>query len=196
VKPGHVLLACSALSRKKTFDQGTLLSPICTGCDKRDYRHLSTGDPVIVARFFRSKGWDVDDRLTRALCPDCAKSKRSERDVSKITDSTAASLRRQREMFDLFNAHIDAETARYCDGWTDDKIAEKVGLARAFVLQARIACYGEPKPDPAFLRELAEARAKIDADASALKSMVDNYRAEALAALDKLGQRAASARAA
>jgi hypothetical protein len=194
VKPGHELLACPALDRKK-HHTGTLLSLICAGCDRRDYRHLTTGDPTIVARFYRPKGWDVDDRLTRALCPDCARPKRSERDVTKITDSTAASLRRQREMFDLFNAQVDPDTGRYCNDWTDHKVAVKVGLAETFVAQARVACFGEPKPDPALVRELAEARAKIDADAAALKSMVDNYRAEALAVLDKLSQRIVDARA-
>jgi hypothetical protein len=153
----------------------TMLAIACDHCGRQDDKAARPNLPEdAIARFFRGAGWEVDNRCSRATCPKC-------QEKSKVTDISAAALKRQRQMFALLDEHFDTEEGAFEQGWSDAKIAKDTGLSESVVTQAREAAYGPIKVNPALLsagREVAELRAKMAKDLADLAGMIEQTKAE------------------
>lgn len=141
----------------------------CQSCSRREAKPLRPDfPPAAVARFFRGKGWLVDDKGRDAKCPKCQE--------TKVTDLSKETLRRQRQMHRLLEDHFDEEAGRYRGDWSDAKIAQETGLSPAAVSKARDAGYGELREDPelaALRQEWAEVRERAARDMAAMRDMTE-----------------------
>lgn len=157
----------------------------CDGCPALYERYLEAGtNPLAILRGARAKGWDGDDRGQCWRCPACLEKRKK-----TVSDFSAEALKRQKQMFDLLDAHFDVDKGRFKAGWSDAKVAQSTGLAEAAVAKARDAAFGPLKIDPAtadLAREVGEARLKIESDFAELAKLMADSKTEALTRLAAL----------
>jgi uncharacterized protein YdaU (DUF1376 family) len=148
----------------------TMLAMECDQCSRQDDKVVKPNLPeVAISRFFRSAGWEVDNKCQRAVCPKC-------QEKAKVTDISAAALKRQRQMFVLLDEHFDVDDGAFEQGWSDARVAKETGLAENVVIQAREAAYGPIKVNPAFVsagREVAELKTKLAKDLADIQGLLD-----------------------
>lgn len=161
----------------------TMLSMVCDRCSKGDDRAIKPDMPEdAIARFYRGRGWQVDNRCRSAICPKC-------QETERVTDISAAAMKRQRQMFLLLDEHFDVEVGTYAGVWSDAKVAKETGLAESVVRHARDSAYGPIKVNPAVLsagKEIAELRDKIRADLAAVQQLADQTAADLVKRLDEI----------
>jgi hypothetical protein len=185
--------AISLVSREYGGRYRTMMCITCSKCQEEHFRVMKLNMPeVAIARFYRGKGWEIDDKCDRAICPNCtsAGAKKS------VTDISMEALRRQREVFDLLDKHFDVKAGRYDQGWSDAKISQETGLALTLVIKSREAAYGPILDDPEIAelrRELAEFKNKLEQDIADLREMMDTIQKAGAEQIEELGRRLAEA---
>ena len=161
----------------------SMLAIVCDRCRSSDDRSTKPDMPeAAVARFFRARGWLVDSDCRSAICPKC-------QEKDKVTDISAAAMKRQRQMFAMLDEYFDVDDGAYDGDWTDAKIAKETGLAENVVRHARESAYGPIKVNPALVsagKELADLRAKVTADLAAVQQLADQTAADLAKRLDEI----------
>ena len=155
----------------------TMLALVCDGCGKQDDRAIRPNLPEdAIAQFFRARGWAVDSRCRSAMCPRC-------QEKAKVTDISAAAMKRQRQMFLLLDEHFDADAGQYVGDWSDAKIAKETGLAESVVTHARDSAYGPIKVNAALVsagKDLAELRAQVKREVAEIRSLIESTQQDLL----------------
>jgi ribonucleotide reductase alpha subunit len=80
-----------------------------------------------------------------------------------------------RRVITLLNAHFDAETGKYVEGWNDARVAKDADALLSFVIKYREEGYGALAEDP----EVVELRADI-------KKLNDEFALHASETADRL----------
>lgn len=137
-------------------------SVMCSTCGFEESHGSKINVPsATLANVFRRRGWEIDSKYKKALCPGCQR----EREAMKKTPDV---IKAERAMYGLLDLHYDTETKRYRDGFTDEKVAKECGLSVGIVADAREAAYG-PLLNPVII----EAEVKL----GALDKKVEDLRA-------------------
>lgn len=161
----------------------TMLAMVCDRCSGSDDRATKPDMPeAAIARFFRGRGWLVDNECRSAVCPKC-------QEKDKVTDISAAAMKRQRQMFLLLDEHFDIEAGCYDGDWSDARIAKETGLAENVVRHARDSAYGPIKINPVIVsagKEIAELREKVKADLAAVRQLADQTATDLQKRLDDI----------
>lgn len=161
----------------------TMLAMVCDDCGKQDDRPIKPDMPEdAIARFFRGRGWLVDNRCRTAKCPKC-------QEKAKVTDISAAAMKRQRQMFLLLDEHFDVDNGSYANGWSDAQIAKETGLSESVVTHARESAYGPIKQSKELIaagQELAELRKKILGEFTQLRGLVESTQQDLVRQIDAL----------
>jgi ribosome-binding protein aMBF1 (putative translation factor) len=141
--------------------------------------------PVAIAQAFREAGWSIGARRSGDLCPKCSAPRRRRREAptetvfevleEPMSDApSAAEEPRQptrddnRRIREELDATYDEAAGRYRKSWTDQALAEKLKVPRAWVAGVREGFYG---PDT---NEAAQAKALLVANAEGrLQQLID-----------------------
>lgn len=138
-------------------------------------------NPSLLAQSAERKGWDADSvRKARVICPDCKANPLQndvESELRKIEGRMATSptalipaasapvvpvrepTADQRSVIRrLLEKHFDEGMGCYLDGYSDQRIAEEIGMPRIVVERLRDAAYGPIRISP----ETLAARKELD----------------------------------
>lgn len=147
------------------------LELVCGACGKTEF-HVSAGGldqnpAVYAANLFAQKGWDVGARAADDRCPACAAKARAEKrakadarkEAPMPSPTAVADPPRQMDLKDrpiilakLVEVYVGPEVG-YDRGWSDKRVAEDLGVPRAWVKELREANFG-PARDNEEIREL------------------------------------------
>ena len=152
--------------------------------------------PVAIAKKFAQRGWSIGANETWHVCPKCValKSKRPALTVvptkqevnevkleSVVTAAPPRTMQRddRRIVFDKLNGVYLDEKRGYETGWSDQKVANDLGVPRAWVEQVREEMFGPLNTNPEmeeFVRltdEMKTLQAEV-ASLSALRGQMIN----------------------
>ncbi len=149
---------------------------VCDRCEGNETGPRKSHNPEIIARMFRGRGWEIDDRCKSAICPTC-KEKKSMSSVTTLPSKGA--IHCTVKVVRLLMENFGSEVGAYAAGWSDAKIAEATGAKVDFVAATREQEFGPLKPPDELVEmkaALAKLAAKIDADYAALAEMVAKER--------------------
>lgn len=165
-------------ARVKTADNRTAYLVPCRHCTEAIHINVGNQDfpPEVVAKKATQKGWEVDKK-GRATCPACQKSTKEKAmkpnaarigevpplNVTPIPprDPTPTDLRRiMREIDDNW----DEARQRYTGATTDQSIADKLNVPRAWVAAERVRAFGDQMRNEAAEQALGELK-NLRADA-------------------------------
>jgi hypothetical protein len=179
----------------------------CSGCPETDHvvNTARTAMPSdVVATRFRRAGWEVGATPAADLCPACVQRRADLRPKTKgatpaslprvlpkskvesMTVIAAAppremSLEDRRVIFAKLNeVYIDERTG-YSNGWSDKRVAEDLGVPRAWAEQIRAENFGPARDSEEvreFLATAAALRADVEKLAGDLKALI--VRADAI----------------
>jgi hypothetical protein len=141
---------------------------VCSRCGAQDKiadrKHLP--DDVLIKKF-SARGWAVSTRNRgRHLCPACSETKSKVIPMRKTDDGAPAVAEPPREMSRddrriifarLADVYLD-ETRGYDSGWTDHRVAEDLGVPRAWVEKIREENFGPERSNEDARQAVAEAR--------------------------------------
>lgn len=158
----------------------------CVKCGATD-RNVLTGnrasDETLVS-FFRRRGWDVDTKHGRNLCPECfrkgvqltrAQKQEKKMESVKLVQPSQNSALAKKIMSDLLFDHYDITAQDYKPGWDDAKIAKESGLSEQFVSQRRASDYGPCSPPrKALMAEASGMSSKVVAMLKELSELAGN----------------------
>lgn len=132
---------------------------VCSRCGADEWKSAAHGvrvDEHTMANVFRAKGWRVEQRRDRHLCPSCtakdqeqARARRAEKEAAMAEQKSERSPAAAVKLGELYMMLSDAyEPARklYKQGWSDDRIAKETGLAIEFVRSRREQDFGPLAP--------------------------------------------------
>jgi len=137
---------------------------VCSRCGVEDIQAATGGGRVpehVIATRFRTKGWRVEDRKDRHLCPACIaaveaeKPKKKEAAVAVEPDRSPAAKARLGDLYMMLADAYQPSTKTYRDGWSDDRIASECELSVEFVRQRREQDFGPLAPPDRTVEELA-----------------------------------------
>ena len=158
-------------------------------CGATVVNHLNTGpaSDEKLATVFAKKGWNIDLRGRRFLCPDCiaaAVSVRREQKKEKRSMNKQAAVDPQpplpsedtvlakQIMMELLCKAYDLKARDYRTGWSDKRISDESKLSVEFVAKRRAEDFGPASPPkPPILREIKQ---KIDALENIAKDRVES----------------------
>lgn len=165
------------------------------GCSEAKDTPITTKrrPPEQLAKMASRCGWTIDLKRGKHLCPTCSdggkmKPKTEEpKTSSKPREMTRADRRR---VFREIDECYDEAGNAYVLDVTDQSIADKLKVPRAWVAQVREESFGPAGPDPAILRiesalkDLQAKQAQVESDAMQLFERATKLgeQAEALAA--------------
>lgn len=150
--------------------------------------------PEQLAKMASRCGWTIDLKRGKHLCPTCTNGGRMKKPnttelkvSSKPREMTRADRRR---IFREIDDSYDEAGNAYVLDVTDQSIADKLKVPRAWVAQVREESFGPAGPDPAILKiesalkDLQSRQAKVESDAMQLfeRATKIGEQAEALAA--------------
>lgn len=177
----------------------------CAGCGTcRTVNGQSMGNKLaaqMLAKKFRVEGWIVGTRAEDDRCPDCVRKDERKRALANIrvvpTAETAPAADPPREMsrdekrliFGKLNEVFLDETRGYDAGWSDKRVAEDLGVPRAWVAAVRDENFGPDNSNVEAREVVAEAKAlheRIAADVAVFAKEQEAYLAKARAALDQM----------
>ncbi len=155
----------------------------------------------------RSAGWQVGKSSDHDICPDCMmkarKDKRERQNMSKHYDALAKSAaikaeppaqpsREDRRIIiaELESVYVDEKTG-YSALWSDQKVAEKLGVPRKWVSDVREDLFGPEGSSEGAKELLSEAKAMRDAADEALKKARE-FHAEIQAEAKRIADRDAA----
>ena len=131
----------------------------CSSCGSEDHVGSGQGSRLpeeVIATRFRAKGWCVEQRKDRHLCPSCVakdqeqvRARRAEKEAATAEQKSERSPAAAVKLGELYMMLSDAyEPARklYKTGWSDDRIAKETGLAVEFVRARREQDFGPLAP--------------------------------------------------
>lgn len=166
----------------------------CGACGHKDHAVNSGGLKVLpgawVENYFAQKGWHVGRKPADDRCPKCAAEARadkralaSERKEKAVAAApTAAEPPRQMDFEDrrliirkLEEVYVDAKTG-YDSGWSDKRVADDLGVPRAWVAELREANFGPARDN----EEIRAFLARFDAHVAKVREV--DERAEAVKA--------------
>jgi len=159
---------------------------VCSACSRTDsIRAKGNLPPEAAANMFRNRGWRVDAGGKTATCKSCIMKKKANNPAQSPN-----AIRGQVAAVRLLDDHFDADAGRYVEGWSDEAIAEKVGLAVDAVESLRESAYGPLCVSP----EVAKIETDIMATQKRFQDDLDQGR-ELLSSLSRdFGQQIASLR--
>lgn len=141
---------------------------VCSRCGADEWKSAAHGvrvDEHTMANVFRTKGWRVEQRKDRHLCPSCvakdqeqARARRAEKEAAMAEQKSERSPAAAVKLGELYMMLSDAyEPARkvYKPGWSDDRIAKETGLAIEFVRARREQDFGPLAPPDMTEEEMA-----------------------------------------
>ena len=150
----------------------------CAKCGATDTLPLgskSNGYPTaLVQQKMRHKGWEIGNRASSDLCPDCVdkKHKKHNKPEEKMENNVVTFIKAEppqpmtREDRRLIFAKIDEvyldENTGYSEGWTDQRVADDLGVPVAWVKDIRAENFGEERNNAAITKQLDEAKALLD----------------------------------
>lgn len=160
----------------------------CSKCDAHDNvitnTHSGSMPPEGLATKFRNKGWIVAQREGHDVCPKCQQKKKLDKATTNVVpmslpETPMVVVEPPREMGRedrrLIFAKIDEvyldERTGYSPGWTDKRVAEDLGVPLAWVQTLREENFGTEgigEAAAALIKEIADACAKMQAEAAAL----------------------------
>lgn len=177
----------------------------CAGCGTcRTVNGQSMGNKLaaqMLAKKFRVEGWIVGTRAEDDRCPDCVRKDERKRALANIrvvpTAETAPAADPPREMsrdekrliFGKLNEVFLDETRGYDAGWSDKRVAEDLGVPRAWVAAVRDENFGPDNSSDEAHQVVAEAKAGVEkmADAAAgLRKDADALVAKARGIADQM----------
>jgi hypothetical protein len=176
---GRAILSCSSCPEKLTINMATSFLPD----DVLDKKALF-------------KGWEVDP----AVCPTCRLARRKKREKAEPTTAAESEALCHEEMENdetmgitiepptksvnavkgtlaairVLDENFDPKTGKYAEGWSDEVIAEKTGIALAQVIAFRLEGFGEL----AAPSELAKLNDDIRSLERLFNEQVDGFKAE------------------
>lgn len=152
---------------------------VCGHCGVRaqvpvnSFRSSSSGEKEIdfTTKKFRERGWKIGNSESQNRCPACfasarnAVAKRKEAAVespvipihAKADDPKPMGRDDRRIIFEKLNEVYADEKTGYSPGWTDSKVADDLGVPRAWVKQVRDEMFG-PEGNEEIRRALTEAK--------------------------------------
>jgi len=165
----------------------------CSVCGETDHV-IIRGDkrlpPDVVAKKFQQAGWTVGHGPAGDRCPACAarapKPKPQLAIVKQEPPMAAPKAEPPREMTrddrrlifaKLEETYLDEATG-YAPGWSDAKLADDLGVARAWVERIRDENFG-PHGEPAEHREILDRIAAVTAAVDALERKITGFQTEA-----------------
>lgn len=144
----------------------------CAKCGKEENLPLgskSGGIPLaLVKQKMLHKGWEIGNRASADICPDCLSAGKKQHKHQKQENNVVNFIKAEepptmsREDRRLIFAKIDEvyldENTGYSDGWTDQKVADDLGVPVAWVKSIRAENFGEERSNSAILKQLEEAK--------------------------------------
>jgi len=141
----------------------------------------------LMARKFEEDGWRVGNQPSRHRCPDCVREARAAQmrfmhanktggpsaankigadpvsakvvDMPKQAEPPREMTREDRRIvFAKLQEAYDTETTGYCSGWTDERVANDLGVPLAWVREMRCDYFGPLGSNPEIDALLVEAR--------------------------------------
>lgn len=112
-------------------------------------------------------------RLTRSSAP--PRGKPVEAAAKPDRKSVLANVKQQRAMFALLEDNFDEENGVYTDGWTDERIAEEVGVDVSIVTAQREAAFGKLQ-DSALMEaetKLLQLKSEFAKEVSDIRELMD-----------------------
>ena len=149
----------------------------CAKCGTTDTLLLgskSNGYPTpLVQQKMRHRGWEIGNRASADLCPDCVSSKHAKHNKleEKMENNVVTYVKAEepptmsREDRRLIFAKIDEvyldENIGYSDGWTDSRVANDLGVPLAWVRDIRSENFGDERSNAAITKQLDEVKAVL-----------------------------------
>lgn len=146
----------------------------CAKCGATDTLLLgskSAGYPTpLVQQKMRHRGWEIGNRASADLCPDCVtgKHKKHNKPEEKMENNVVTFMKAEppqtmtREDRRLIFAKIDEvyldENTGYSEGWTDSRVANDLGVPVAWVRDIRAENFGEERSNAAITKQLDEVK--------------------------------------
>ena len=169
----------------------------CDSCSAIADVQLRNGqnlNPTLAAQALVRRGWSADAYCRQPVrCSACIEAKRSaHNDVNselvkvarKVANMNAqpiairdATTEQRGKMRQLLDKYFDCDDGCYLDGWSDQKIAEQVGVPRLIVERSREASYGPILVTLALLETRKELAAIRD-DLRAANDLLSSYSAD------------------
>lgn len=172
---------------EREFDRTTIKEPgnpplpafkfTCSKCGATDTMSLgSKGSGIataLVQQRMKARGWEIGSRASGDLCPDCAtKSHKKHNKQEKQENNVVTFIKAEepptmsREDRRLIFAKIDEvyldENTGYSDGWTDQRVANDLGVPVAWVKDIRAENFGEERNNSAITKQLEESKSILD----------------------------------
>lgn len=161
-----------AVKRADSGPSQAAVEIVCSVCGKTDHAinpsNRKALPQVWVENYFAQKGWDVGRKSTDDRCPACAAAIRAERRTNAETkqEKTMAANKAPvaeppRQMgfqekpiilAKLVEVYVDPDVG-YDRGWSDKRVAEDLGVPRAWVAELREQNFG-PARDNEEIREI------------------------------------------
>ena len=149
----------------------------CAKCGAKDKLPLgskSNGYPTaLVQQKMRHKGWEIGNRASADLCPDCVSGKHKKHHKTEEKETNVVAFIKadeppkmtkedRRVIFaKIDDVYVDENTG-YSDGWTDSRVADDLGVPLAWVKNIREENFGEERSNAAISKQLEEAKAMLD----------------------------------
>lgn len=168
---------------------------VCGGCGAEQTIISSKNSPlpdVMLARKFSQMGWWVGARRVDDACPKCIQANRERRAI-KVADAcnnrVAAAPAREatredkRRIRGALDDHYDDRRQMYVDHWTDQKLADKLSVPRAWVANIREEFYGPAQTEEAVkllgpINELESKATRLESDALSVAERAEKLKAE------------------
>jgi len=144
----------------------------CSKCGKEESLPLgskSGGIPLaLVKQRMLHKGWEIGNRASSDICPQCLSSHNKKSKEPKKENNVVNFIKAEepptmtREDRRLIFAKIDEvyldENTGYSNDWTDQRVADDLGVPVAWVRNIRAENFGEERSNSAVLKQLEEAK--------------------------------------
>lgn len=166
----------------RTAERGHQIATLTCACGAtKDIRFRELAGAEQMDQKFRRAGWLLDP----SQCQTCAHPPKTKETPLSTTPSPAA-IRSQAAMFRLISDHFDADSGRYSEGWSDEKIAKDTGLSAQTVAAFRTEAFG-PIKEPAEIAALAADIETLDGMIVEAARTVEGLKTEAGALKQRLG---------